>query len=150
MKFVKLGFVVGLITLLLSGTLYASAYARELAIIANKDYPLNSISASAVKDIYLGEKTSEGGVKIKPMEQKDEAIKKRFIEKVMGSTVDGYKAYWIKKFFQEGVTPPTSKGSPVEMIQVISQTVGSVGYVWADEVKGDSGVKVLLKIEVGN
>jgi len=150
MKFAKLGFVVGLITLLLSGTLYASAYARELAIIANKDYPLNSISASAVKDIYLGEKTSEGGVKIKPMEQKDEAIKKRFIEKVMGSTVDGYKAYWIKKFFQEGVTPPTSKGSPVEMIQAISQTGGSVGYVWADEVKGDSGVKVLLKIEVGN
>jgi len=150
MKFAKLGFVVGLITLLLSGTFYASAYARELAIIANKDYPLNSISASAVKDIYLGEKKSEGGVKIKPMEQKDEAIKKRFIEKVMGSTVDGYKAYWIKKFFQEGVTPPTSKGSPVEMIQAISQTGGSVGYVWADEVKGDSGVKVLLKIEVGN
>ena len=28
MKFVKLGFVVGLITLLLSGTFYASAYAR--------------------------------------------------------------------------------------------------------------------------
>ena len=102
MKFVKLGFVVGLITLLLSGTFYASAYARELAIIANKDYPLNSISASAVKDIYLGEKTSEGGVKIKPMEQKDEAIKKRFIEKVMGSTVDGYKAYWIKNSSRKG------------------------------------------------
>ena len=111
---------------------------------------MNSISASAVKDIYLGEKTSEGGVRIKPMDQKDEAIKKRFIEKVMGSTVDGYKAYWIKKFFQEGVTPPTSKGSPVEMIQAVSQTGGSVGYVWSDEVKGDSGVKILLKIEVGN
>lgn len=150
MKFAKLSFVIGLVTLLLSGTFYASAYARELAIIANKDYPLNSISASAVKDIYLGEKTSEGGVRIKPMDQKDEAIKKRFIEKVMGSTVDGYKAYWIKKFFQEGVTPPTSKGSPAEMIQAISQTGGSVGYVWTDEVKSDSGVKVLLKIEVGN
>src|SRR4030066_767017 len=150
MKYIKLSLVMALVTLLISSTLYASAYAGELAIIANKDYPMNSISASAVKDIYLGEKTSEGGVKIKPMEQKDEAIKKRFIEKVMGSTVDGYKAYWIKKFFQEGVTPPTSKGSPVEMIQAISQTGGSVGYVWADEVKGDSGVKVLLKIEVGN
>src|SRR3989304_6566604 len=124
MKDAKFSFVAGLITLLLSGTFYASAYARELAIIANKDYPLNSISASAVKDIYLGEKTSEGGVKIKPMDQKDEAIKKRFIEKVMGSTVDGYKAYWIKKFFQEGVTPPTAKDTPSEIIDAISNTGG--------------------------
>jgi len=150
MKDAKFSFVAGLTTLLLSGTIYASAYARELAIIANKDYPFPSISASTVKDIYLGEKTSERGVKIKPMDQRDEAIKKRFIEKVMGSTVDGYKAYWIKKFFQEGVTPPTAKGTPSEMIQTISQTSGAVGYVWVDELKGDSGVKVLLKIEVGN
>ena len=150
MKYLKSGLVMALITLLFSGTFYASANARELVIIANKDYPLNSISASVVKNIYLGEKTAEGGVKIKPMEQRDEAIKKRFIEKIMGSSVDGYKAYWIKKFFQEGVTPPTAKGTPSEIIQAISQTSGAIGYVWEDDLKDDSGVKTLLKIEVGN
>ena len=150
MKYLKSGLVMALITLLFSGTFYASAYARELVIIANKDYPLNSVSASVVKNIYLGEKTAEGGVKIKPMEQRDEAIKKRFIEKIMGSSVDGYKAYWIKKFFQEGVTPPTAKGTPSEIIQAISQTSGAIGYVWEDDLKDDSGVKTLLKIEVGN
>ncbi|HZX48421.1 MAG TPA: hypothetical protein VFF47_04290 [Nitrospirota bacterium] len=150
MKYLKSGLVMALITLLFSGTLYASANARELVIIANKDYPLNSVSASVVKNIYLGEKTAEGGVKIKPMEQRDEAIKKRFIEKIMGSSVDGYKAYWIKKFFQEGVTPPTAKGTPSEIIQAISQTSGAIGYVWEDDLKDDSGVKTLLKIEVGN
>ena len=150
MHYVKLSFVAGLTTLMLSGNLCACAYAREIAIIANKDYTLNSISASAIKNIYLGEKTSEGGVRVKPMEQRDEAIKKRFIEKVMGSTVDGYKAYWIKKFFQEGVTPPTAKGTPSELIDAISNTGGAIGYVWVDDVKGEAGVKVLLKIEVGN
>ena len=79
MRYYKTGLVMAIITLLISGALFASAYAREIVIIANKDYPLNSISASVVKNIYLGEKTSEGGVKIKPMEQRDEAIKKRFI-----------------------------------------------------------------------
>ena len=150
MKYIKFSLVILVITLLFSSTFFASANAKEIAIIANQDYPLSSISASAVKNIYLGEKTSEGGVKIKPMEQRDETIKKRFIEKVMGSTVDGYKAYWIKKFFQEGVTPPTAKGTPAEIIQAINQTSGAIGYVWVDDVKGDSGVKVLLKIEVGN
>lgn len=150
MKYLKSGLVMAIITLLFSGVLFASANAREIVIIANKDYPLNSISASVVKNIYLGEKTSESGVKIKPMEQRDEAIKKRFIEKIMGSSVDGYKAYWIKKFFQEGVTPPTAKGTPSEIIQAISHTSGAIGYVWEDDLHGDAGVKTLLKIEVGN
>src|SRR4030067_1060979 len=130
MKYIKFSLVIVVITLLFSSAFYASANAKEIAIIANHDYPLNSISAAAVKNIYLGEKASEGGVKIKPMEQRDETIKKRFIEKVMGSTVDGYKAYWIKKFFQEGVTPPTAKGTPAEIIQAIRQTSGAIGLVW--------------------
>lgn len=150
MKDVKLSLVAGLATLILSSLVCSDVYGRELVVIANRDYPLNSISVSVVKDIYFGERTSDGKIKIKPMEQRDEAIRKRFIEKVMGSTVDGYKANWIKKFFQEGITPPISKGTPSEMIQAISQTAGAVGYVWGDDVKGEHGVKVLLKIEVGN
>ena len=143
--------VIGLLVLLLyGGNAFASAYARELVIISNRDYPINTITAATIKDIYLGEKMSEGTIKVKPMESKDETIKKKFIEKIMGSTVDGYKAYWIKKFFQEGITPPTTKASSIELIQAVNQTNGGIGYIWADELKGDSGVMVLLKIDVGN
>lgn len=146
MNMLKGGIVIGVLVFLLLGSVHASA--RELAIISNKDYPASTISAAMVKEIYLGEKVSEGSIKIKPMEQNDEAIKRKFIEKVVGSTVDGYKAYWIKKFFQEGITPPTSKATSNDVIQAVGQTSGGIGYVWGDEVKGD--VKVLLKIEVGN
>jgi len=141
------GVAVGVMVLLLWGNAYAMA--RELAIVANKDFPSNAVTAARVKEIYLGEKMTEGGVKIKPMEHHDEVLKKRFIEKVMGSSIDGYKAYWIKKFFQEGITPPTNKASSADVLQSVAQTSGGIGYVWADEVKGD-GVKVLLKLEVGN
>lgn len=146
MNNIRWGIVIGLLTLALAGNTYASA--RELAIISNKNYPAGTITAAMVKDIYLGEKTAEGSVKIKPMDQNDETIRRKFVEKVMGSTVDGYKAYWIKKFFQEGVTPPTARASSAEVIQAVSKTPGGIGYVWGDDVKGD--VKVLIKIEVGN
>ncbi len=141
------GVAVGVMAFLLWGNAYAIA--RELAIIANKDFPSNAITAATVKEIYLGEKLTEGSVKIKPVEYNDEMLKKKFIEKVMGSSIDGYKAYWIKKFFQEGITPPTNKSSSADVLQSVAQTSGGIGYVWADEVKGD-GVKVLLKVEVGN
>ena len=141
------GVAVGVMAFLLWGNAYAMA--RELAIIANKDFPSNAITAATVKEIYLGEKLAEGSVKIKPVEHNEEMLKKKFIEKVMGSSIDGYKAYWIKKFFQEGITPPTNKASSADVLQSVAQTSGGIGYVWADEVKGD-GVKVLLKLEVGN
>ena len=144
---VRWGVAVGFMVLLLWGNAYAMA--RELAIVSNKDFPLNAITAAKVKEIYLGEKLTEGSVKLKPMEHNDEVLKNRFIEKVMGSSIDGYKAYWIKKFFQEGIIPPTNKASSADVLQSVAQTRGGIGYVWADEVKGD-GVKVLLKVEVGN
>jgi len=140
------GIVILVLVWIIGNNVQASA--RELAIISSRDYPANSISAARVKEIYLGEKLSEGSIKIRPMEQSNDTIKRKFIEKVVGSTVDGYKSYWIKKFFQEGVTPPASKASSAEVIQAVSQTSGGIGYVWAEEVKGD--VKVLLKIEVGD
>ncbi|MDD5435047.1 MAG: hypothetical protein PH343_06430 [Nitrospira sp.] len=139
--------VIGVLMLLLWG--YAHANARELAIISNRDYPASTISTTKVKEIYLGERMSEGSSKIRPMDQNDEPLRRKFIERVMGTTVDGYKAYWIKKFFQEGITPPTAKASSAEMIHAVGNTSGGIGYVWADEVKGDS-VKILLKIDVGN
>ena len=141
------GVAVGVMAFLLWGNAYAMA--RELAIVSNKDFPSNAITAATVKEIYLGEKLAEGSVKIKPVEHNEEMLKKKFIEKVMGSSIDGYKAYWIKKFFQEGITPPTNKASSADVLQSVAQTSGGIGYVWADEVKGD-GVKVLLKLEVGN
>ena len=144
---VRWGVAVGFMVLLLWGNAYAMA--RELAIVSNKDFPLNAITAAKVKEIYLREKLTEGSVKLKPMEHNDEVLKKKFIEKVMGSSIDGYKAYWIKKFFQEGIIPPTNKASSADVLQSVAQTSGGIGYVWADEVKGD-GVKVLLKVEVGN
>lgn len=146
MNMLKWGIVTGILIWFLWDNIWASA--RELAIISNKDYPAGAITTARVKEIYLGERLSEGHIRLTPMEQNDESIKKKFIEKVLGSTVDGYKVYWIKKFFQEGITPPAAKASSSEVIQAVNQTSGGIGYVWGDEVKGD--VKVLLKIEVGN
>lgn len=147
MNILRWNIVIGVLMLLLWG--YTQANAKEIAIISHKDYPASTISTGKVKEIYLGEKMSEGSVKIKPMDHNDEHLRKKFIEKVMGGTVDGYKAYWIKKFFQEGITPPTAKASSADMNNAVSNTSGAIGYVWADEVKSDA-VKVLLKIDIGN
>ncbi len=124
--------------------------AGEIDIIANKDYPLDSINIIQLKDIYLGEVTMIKDVRIRPVEQKDELIRKKFIEKITGLSVDGYKAYWIKKFFQEGTVPPLIKSSAKEVIEAVKHIKGGIGYVWADEVKGVKDIKILLRIDTNN
>jgi ABC-type phosphate transport system substrate-binding protein len=143
MKTITWGIVISL--LLLGGI----CQAKELAIIANQGYPTGSISMATLKDIYRGEKTVEGSVKIRPMDQKDPVIKKKFVGEVLGSTLDGYNSYWIKKVFQEGGIPPVVKGSSEEVIQTVGQEAGSLGYVWKSEAAGKGGIKVLLTIDVG-
>ncbi len=146
MKVLKTGIIVWTLVLLSWG--YTDAVAEEIAIISNKDYPSNTITLVKVKEIYLGEKLSDGYLKIKAFENNGESIKKKFIGEVMGITMDEYRAYWIKKFFREGVTPPFTKASSSDVIQAVSQTSGGIGYVWAEEVSSD--VKVLLKIDAGD
>lgn len=55
----------------------------------------------------------------------------------------------MKKFYREGLIPPTKKASSAEVMQAVSQTSGGLGYVWGDEVKSDE-VKILLMLYVGN
>lgn len=144
----RLLMIIFCLVLVVCGNVYA--FAREIAIISNKDYPVDALTKSKVKDIYLGEITVIGNTKVKPIEHKDTVIKEKFIENIIGSSIDGYKAYWIKKFFQEGIAPPVIKASSTEVIETVSQTNGSIGYVWADEAAGAKGIKVLLKVEVGD
>ena len=58
MKVLKTGIIVWTLVLLSWG--YTYAVAKEIAIISNKDYPSNTITLVKVKEIYLGEKLSEG------------------------------------------------------------------------------------------
>lgn len=128
-----------------------NAQAREMAIIANKAYPSGSIAIAVLKDVYRGEKTVEGGVKIRPIDQEESVIEKKFLEKVLGTTIDRYKGYWIKRIFQDGAVPPVKKKSSGAVAESVKQEPGLIGYIWKDEVDPkDTDIKVLLVIEIGD
>ena len=130
-------------------TLCVEVQAKELAIIANKAYPAHGISLEMLKEIYLGNKTVEQSVRILPVDQEDPAIKKRFVEEILGGTVQRFDAYWFMKKFKDGVVPPIVRESSPDVILFLEREVGAIGYVWGDEVQGKSGIKVLRVIEVG-
>ncbi len=140
-----------ILTIVIGLLLYENAQARELVIIANKAYPSGNIVVAALKDVYRGEKTVEGGVKIRPIDQEGSVIEKKFLEKVLGTAIDRYKGYWIKRIFQDGAVPPVKKKSSGAVVESVKQEPGLIGYIWKDEVDPkDTDIKVLFVMEIGD
>jgi ABC-type phosphate transport system substrate-binding protein len=119
--------------------------AREIAIVVNEKAPVSTISPSEIKDIYLGEKTFWESVKIKPIDQEGSSpIRAGFLSGVLKTTADSYDSYWTKKLFQDGGVSPSKKKSSGEVLEAVAQDVGTIGYVYKDEISGKAGVKVIF------
>lgn len=101
-----------------------SARAGDLYVIANSGTP---VSRGDVREIFLGEKTLDGAVKLVPVD--NATAQEEFLAKVMKMEASKYTASWTKKTFRDGVSPPPIKGGDAEVIQFVKTTPGGVGYV---------------------
>jgi hypothetical protein len=110
------------------------SFAAALYVICNSEL---TITPDAVKGIFLGETQFSGSIKLEPTD--NVAAQTDFLSKVMGMEKEKYDASWVKKSFRDGINPPQSRGSDMEIIEFIKQTPGGIGYV----LTAPSGVKVI-------
>ncbi len=111
------------------------ARAADLYVIANAGA---AVSASDVRDVFLGEKQFAGSVKLVPVD--NAAAQDLFLAKVMKMEATKYASSWTKKSFRDGVSAPPVKGSDAETIEFVRQTPGAIGYV---KSAPKDGVKVI-------
>lgn len=117
----------------------------QVAVIANKSVPENSISQSQLTDIYmLRSKTWSNGSAIVPLTIKtDNNTTNKFFAAVGKSSME-MKKEWMKiQLTGEGMAPE-GLGSEAEMLTKVASTPGAIGFVDQSKVTGD--VKVLLTI----
>lgn len=137
-----------LILFSLSLVLPVPAFADDIAVVVNGSYPVANTTLQVIKQIYMGDKKYEGSLLLKLIDQQGSSlIRRKFTEKVFSSTVEEFRGYWLKRLFQEGALPPTVKANSQEVIDTVIQENGSIGYIWAEEAKGKSGIKVILTIK---
>jgi ABC-type phosphate transport system substrate-binding protein len=105
------------------------AASEPIAVIVNKQGPLNSISTITVREIYLGEIRFLRGTPIVPLHYPEGPVKERFLEEFIHHSPRAYKLHWTKKVFQEGLSLPLIQSSPSEIIDRIRKTPGGIGYV---------------------
>lgn len=117
----------------------------ELAIIVNKANPIESVSSSELREYFLAERTrwSSGGRKVRiVMRQVGQPERKAVLDLIYRMNEKSFTTYFLaKKFTGEVLEEPTQQASALDVIRVISDVAGAIGYVRADE--RDASVKML-------
>jgi len=137
--------VAGLLCLILAG---AAAAADSLVIVTNQRYPASRLTKEEAREIYLGRRTIEQFLPIRPIDQSDPAIRAAFLQTVLNLSREAYIDHWNRLMFQQGGLPPLLKESADDVVKELLKTDGSIGYLWSHDAEGQRELKVLLTLPV--
>ena len=116
----------------------------SLAVIVNKDNPVDQLSLGELQQIMLGEKRS-WSVKlplVRMMRNQDSKERAVLLHKVCRMTDDDYHHYWTGKIFRgEATSEPVTLPSVGIALNFVSSVRGGISFV--DPASVRDGVKVL-------
>lgn len=101
-----------------------AARADDVYVICNAAV---SLRAAEARDLFLGEKSLAGSVKLQPAD--NAAAQAAFLEKVLKVDTTKYAVLWTKKAFRDGVNPPAVKTSDAEALAYVKVTPGGCSYL---------------------
>ncbi len=125
-----------------------NVWAEHIVVVVNANAPVQSLTANQVRDIYLGEKRRWNGVRVAPVDYKsNQTLQDRFLDSVLYMDASAYNNYWIKRAFRDGLKRPTVAVSPQEALQAVAQNAGGIGFFYASDVSGATGVREVFRIK---
>ena len=123
---------------LLCGTV--NLRAEQIVVVVNKDGPLSHLSKGEIRGIYLGEIRFVGGMPVRPIQYPEGPEKDAFLSNVIGMSAKDYKLYWVKKLFQEGLTPPLVKSDPAEIMNAVREDPWGIGYLPMNDMSAANAI----------
>lgn len=109
--------------LLLAGVSVGSR-ADSLYVICN---PSVSLSATDLRDVFLGKKQFAGPIKLAPAD--NNSARAAFLEKVLNMNSAKYMTTWTKKSFRDGVNRPPVNASDAEALEYVRRERGGCSYI---------------------
>ena len=115
----------------------------EIAVIANPDMPVTSMSREEINRIYLGKmKFLPSGAKVTPVDQRPGAsARSEFYANVMRKTETEMKSYWSRVIFTGQGQPPLQETDDQAVKSFVAKNPSGLGYI--DKSAVDDSVKVV-------
>jgi ABC-type phosphate transport system substrate-binding protein len=126
--------------------LTACAEAAELVVIVNPGSGVDRLTKAEVVNIFMGRyKKFASGVSALPVDLAGEQNEKeRFYSSLVGMQLAEINSYWARVMFSGRGTPPRQMDTAAEVIEVVSNNKGAIGYI--DRTRLDARVRVVYEM----
>lgn len=131
-----------MLLVLLSATLGAATAFGQIAVIANPDVPVDSMSKTKIVDLFTGDVRLWGnGLPVVPIDlQEPKEVRKTFY-KELGKSSARMRSIWMKKKLSGEGEPPEPVETEDEVVAKVASTPGSISFVRASHAS--RSVKVI-------
>ncbi len=137
-----------LILTILCVAAWANGALGQVAVVAHKSVPVDSISKSELLDLYTGETSIwRDGEPVVVFDLKERGKTRKTFYKFLGMASSRIKSIWLKRMLLGEADPPESLKSEEELLRKISTTQGAIGFL--DRSKPNGTVKILMTIQEG-
>jgi ABC-type phosphate transport system substrate-binding protein len=122
----------------------------DIAVIVHPDSPLQTLSAKALSDLYLGRAHSlnagDRTILATVYEQpSDSLLRETFFRSLNGMSISQVNAYWARLRFSGEVLPPLSLADSRQVLEKVKHNRNAIGYV--DANLATDAVKVVLRLK---
>jgi len=125
---------------------WAEASFSQVAVIAHKSVPVDTIKKSELLDFYTADiKKWINGDRVIVNDLKPKGEVKRIFYKFLGKTPSRMKSIWLRNMLSGEGDPPEALKSEEDMLQKIAATPGAIGFL--SHTKVDNNVKTLIVIK---
>ena len=120
----------------------------QVAVIAHKDVPADSLTKVQLLDFYTGDALSwDSGQQVVVFDLKSRGPVRDAFYEYLGKTSSRMRSIWLKRKLSGEGDPPESFETEAEVLQRVASTPGALGFVQQATVSGDD-VKILAVIEI--
>lgn len=126
---------IGLLLCLWLGLWWPVLAAEPVAfvVVVRADSPVPSLTRDEVRDLFLGRTVPTVGLALSPLEVRDEAVRGAFYERLIGWSVNRWRAHWARQVFA-GLSQPPTLLAGAEVMPAVLRSPLAVGYLPAGQV----------------
>lgn len=147
----KTTFILALLLSVMTLTAFAPA-ATELAIVVNKENPVEKLTAGEVKLYWLRKikkRWPELNKNIKPVDRKTKSAEQDvFYSKVLGMSASDVETYFNAKQYESGEKPQDKFPSDAAILDFVAEEAGAIGFVNVASLTPEAKAKVKVVLIV--
>lgn len=131
-----------------TSSMFGQTSTDSIAVIVNSSIDHPDLSKEQLLNIYtLRARNWKNGVRVVVSDYKGNPILREQFYNYLGTNIKTIKKIWLKAQFTGRITPPQTVDSIQEMIELVVNHPGTIGYVPLSQVPESVNVLIILSHE---